>query len=222
VHDYHLLLLPSFILRKLRTASVGLFLHTPFPASEVFRTLPVRDELLRGMLNADLVGFHLFEYARSFLTCCKRMLGLEHEFAPGGFLAVRDGKRTVYVQASHVGIEPETLAPFLRTVDHAGLPPGLEGHAELCEALGSGRALIGGIDECERLRGITLKLLAFEQLLDANPEWRGKVSLVQLGQRAGAHASCAGLGCCVCVCSACACACACVRACACACACACA
>lgn len=61
VHDYHLLLLPSFILRKLRTASVGLFLHTPFPSSELFRTIPVRDELLRGMLNADLVGFHLFE-----------------------------------------------------------------------------------------------------------------------------------------------------------------
>jgi len=180
VHDYHLLLLPSFILRKLRTASVGLFLHTPFPSSEVFRTIPVRDELLRGMLNADLIGFHLFEYARSFLTCCKRMLGLEHEFVPGGFLAVRDQKRVVYVQASHVGIEPDSLAPHLRPVDAAGLPPGLEGHAELHAALDSGKALIGGIDECERLRGITLKLLAFEQLLESSEEWRGKVCLLQL------------------------------------------
>ena len=68
VHDYHLLLLPSYILRKLRTARVGLFLHTPFPSSEIFRTIPVRDELLRGMLNADLIGFHIFEYARRLVN----------------------------------------------------------------------------------------------------------------------------------------------------------
>ena len=62
VHDYHLLLLPSYILRRHRTAQIGLFLHSPFPASDVFRTIAVRDELLRAMLNADLVGFLLFEY----------------------------------------------------------------------------------------------------------------------------------------------------------------
>lgn len=61
VHDYHLLLLPSYILRKLRTARVGLFLHTPFPSSEIFRTIPVRDELLRGMLNADLIGLRGYD-----------------------------------------------------------------------------------------------------------------------------------------------------------------
>ena len=57
VHGFHLLLLPSFLTRVLRTARVGLFLHTPFPSSEIFRTLPFREDLLRGMLNADKVGF---------------------------------------------------------------------------------------------------------------------------------------------------------------------
>ena len=61
VHDYHLLLLPSYILRRHRTAHIGLFLHSPFPASDVFRTIAVRDELLRAMLNSDLIGFLLFE-----------------------------------------------------------------------------------------------------------------------------------------------------------------
>jgi trehalose 6-phosphate synthase/phosphatase len=88
----------SCVSGQLRTARVGLFLHTPFPSSEIFRTIPVRDELLRGMLNADLIGFHIFEYARHFLTCCKRMLGLEFEFHAGGFLGVRDAKREVLVQ----------------------------------------------------------------------------------------------------------------------------
>lgn len=55
VHGFHLLLLPSFLSRVLRTARVGLFLHTPFPSSEIFRTLPFREDLLRGMLNADQV-----------------------------------------------------------------------------------------------------------------------------------------------------------------------
>ena len=61
VHDYHLLLLPSYILRRHRTAHIGLFLHSPFPASDIFRTIAVRDELLRAMLNSDLIGFLLFE-----------------------------------------------------------------------------------------------------------------------------------------------------------------
>ncbi|KAJ0389080.1 hypothetical protein P43SY_011478 [Pythium insidiosum] len=62
VQDYHLLLMPSYIIRKARNANIGLFLHVPFPSSEVFRTLSARKEILRGMLNADHIGFHLFEY----------------------------------------------------------------------------------------------------------------------------------------------------------------
>jgi len=116
-HDYHLLLLPSYTLRHLRTATVGLFLHTPFPSSEIFRTICVRDELLRGMINADVVGFHLFEYARHFLTCCKRQMGLDlKEQKIGGtsgtgdvFLTVKDNERTVVVVISHAGIEPAML-----------------------------------------------------------------------------------------------------------------
>lgn len=63
IHDYHLLLVPSYLARHLKAAlNVGLFLHAPFPSSEVFRTLSRRKELLGGMLNADHIGFHLFEY----------------------------------------------------------------------------------------------------------------------------------------------------------------
>ena len=109
VHDYHLLLLPSYILRRHRTAHIGLYLHSPFPASDVFRTIAVRDELMRAMLNADLIGFLLFEYARNFLTCCKRMLGLEYEFKRGGFLGVEYGGRHVMVQVSTFGVSPPLL-----------------------------------------------------------------------------------------------------------------
>lgn len=62
---------------------VGWFLHTPFPSSEIYRTLPVREEVLRSVLGADLIGFHTYDYARHFISSCTRILGLE-----GGFLAV--------------------------------------------------------------------------------------------------------------------------------------
>ena len=59
------------------THQVGFFLHTPFPSSEIYRTLPVREELLRAVLRADLIGFHTYDYARHFVSACTRILGLE-------------------------------------------------------------------------------------------------------------------------------------------------
>ena len=59
---------------------VGWFLHTPFPSSEMYRTLPVREELLRAVLKADLIGFHTYDYARHFVSACTRILGLEVQY----------------------------------------------------------------------------------------------------------------------------------------------
>ena len=56
---------------------VGWFLHTPFPSSEIYRTLPVREEVLRAVLRADLIGFHTYDYARHFVSAGTRILGLE-------------------------------------------------------------------------------------------------------------------------------------------------
>eukprot|EP00501_MAST-03F_sp_TOSAG23-6_P001724 GSMAST32.ASY1.ANO1.1798.1 assembled CDS len=69
IQDIHFLVLPSFVARKLPKSNIGLYLYSPFPSSEIFRTLSVRDKLLRGMLNADHLGFPLFEYTRHFLAC---------------------------------------------------------------------------------------------------------------------------------------------------------
>ncbi|KAI6029859.1 glycosyltransferase family 20 protein [Pisolithus microcarpus 441] len=81
VHDYHLLLVP----RLLRVAMgergtdliIGLFVHTPFPSSEVFRCLPRRKEILEGMLGANLVCFQTYSYSRHFLSTCVRVCGHE-------------------------------------------------------------------------------------------------------------------------------------------------
>lgn len=78
VHDYHLMLLPAMLRKavgdRVKNLKIGFFLHTPFPSSEIYRILPVRKEILQNVLEADLLGFHTFDYARHFLSSCTRIL----------------------------------------------------------------------------------------------------------------------------------------------------
>ena len=80
VHDYQLMLLPDLIKSQRPDVSVGFFLHIPFPSYEVFRTIPWREEILRGLLGADLLGFHTYDYERHFLSSVSRILGLPVSF----------------------------------------------------------------------------------------------------------------------------------------------
>src|SRR5690606_18068287 len=74
VHDYQLMLVPQMLREQLPEARIGFFLHIPFPSSEVFLTLPWREEVMRGMLGADLIGFHTVNYTRHFITSMLRLL----------------------------------------------------------------------------------------------------------------------------------------------------
>lgn len=78
VHDYHLMLLPEMLREEIgdtkKNVKIGFFLHTPFPSSEIYRILPVRNELLLGVLHCDLIGFHTYDYTRHFLSSCSRLL----------------------------------------------------------------------------------------------------------------------------------------------------
>lgn len=179
IHGYELLILPSFLARRLASQSrkmeVGLFLHCPFPSSEIFRTISVRDELLRGMLNADHIGFHLYEYARHFLTCCRRILKLRYT-NEGGNLSIDNQGRKVEVSVCHAGIEPE----FIRLrVRHPELP-------KICSSILSqvgsvdGKIVVVALDRLETLRGVSLKLLAWEKLLQTHKDLRSKVCLIQV------------------------------------------
>ncbi|HEY9014932.1 MAG TPA: trehalose-6-phosphate synthase, partial [Gemmatimonadales bacterium] len=76
VHDYQLLLVPELVRQRLPEARIGFFLHIPFPSEEIFRTLPERDRLLRGLLGADLIGFHTPTYLRHFAASLTQILGV--------------------------------------------------------------------------------------------------------------------------------------------------
>ncbi|XP_031488326.1 alpha,alpha-trehalose-phosphate synthase [UDP-forming] 1-like isoform X4 [Nymphaea colorata] len=167
-HDYHLMFLPKYLKERNSQMKVGWFLHTPFPSSEIHRTLPSRSELLRSVLAADLVGFHTYDYARHFVSACTRILGLEG--TPQG---VEDQGKLTRVAAFPIGIDPER---FIRALE---LPPVQEHIRELKERF-AGRKVMLGVDRLDMIKGIPQKILAFEKFLEENPHWRDKVVLLQI------------------------------------------
>ncbi|RHY11204.1 hypothetical protein DYB25_000190 [Aphanomyces astaci] len=182
VHGLHLLVAPSFLSRRLPYVNVGLFLHTPFPSSEIFRTLSVRADLLRGMLSADHIGFHLYEHARHFLTSCRRILGLKYNAQAGGYIGVEYNGRMVAITISHIGIEP----PF---VDRLSVKDQVLHETARLRALYGAKKIVVGVDQVERLKGITLKMLSLEQFFRTNPAYRDTVQVVQIGIVDGADTS---------------------------------
>ncbi|XAR50158.1 Alpha,alpha-trehalose-phosphate synthase (UDP-forming) [Bertholletia excelsa] len=172
IHDYHLMILPSFLRRRYNRVKAGFFLHSPFPSAEIYRTLPVRDEILKALLNADLVGFQTYDYARHFLSCCSRILGLEYE-AKWGYLGVEYFGRTIYIKILPVGIHMGWLKSALSL--HASSLRVKEIQKEF-----KGKKLILGIDDMDIFKGVSLKLQALEELLKQHRNWVGKLVLVQI------------------------------------------
>ncbi|KAJ1666495.1 Trehalose-6-P synthase/phosphatase complex synthase subunit [Coemansia sp. RSA 1813] len=173
IHDYHLMLMP-LMLRKLlderglKNVKIGWFLHTPFPSSELYRILPVRKEILEGVLAADLLGFHTYDYARHFLSSCARILGLQT--TPD---VVETDSRMVHVGTFPIGIDPTKFAEALETVD-------VKKRLGEFEEKFKGSKVIVGVDRLDYIKGVPQKLLAFEQFLSEFPEFVGKVVLVQV------------------------------------------
>jgi len=172
VHDYHLMLLPAMLREEMgdrvKNVKIGFFLHTPFPSSEIYRVLPVRKEILEGVLHCDLLGFHTFDYARHFLSSCSRILGLIT--TPNG---VEFKGRLRTVGAYPIGIDPEKFEEGLTKQSVK------ERIAEL-EKKFQGVKLIVGVDRLDYIKGVPQKLHALEVFLNEHPEWVGKVVLVQV------------------------------------------
>ncbi|GFZ21264.1 trehalose-phosphatase/synthase 9 [Actinidia rufa] len=150
VHDYHLMALPTFLRKRYNRVKLGFFLHSPFPSSEIYRTLPVRDEILKGLLNCDLIGFQTFDYARHFLSCCSRMLGLDYE-SKRGHIGLDYFGRTVYIKILPVGIHMGRLESVL------DLPSTAIRVREIQEQF-QGKKLILGIDDMDIFKGAQEKM----------------------------------------------------------------
>ncbi|KAI9707200.1 MAG: Trehalose-6-P synthase/phosphatase complex synthase subunit [Candelina mexicana] len=172
VHDYHLMLLPAMLREEIgnskKNIKIGFFLHTPFPSSEIYRILPVRNDILLGVLHCDLLGFHTYDYARHFLSSCSRILGLAT--TPNG---VEFQGKIVTVGAFPIGIDPEKFTEGLKK-------PKVQERIATLERKFQGVKLMVGVDRLDYIKGVPQKLHALEVFLTEHPEWIGKVVLVQV------------------------------------------
>ncbi|CAN8312348.1 unnamed protein product [Cochlearia groenlandica] len=167
-HDYHLMFLPQYLKEHNNKIKVGWFLHSPFPSSEVYKTLPSRSELLRSILTADLLGFHTYDFARHFLSTCTRILGAE-----GTHEGVVYQGRVTRVAVFPIGIDPER---FINTCELSEVKQQMKEFKEKF----AGKKVILGVDRLDTIKGIPQKFLGFEKFLEENPNWRDKVVLVQI------------------------------------------
>ncbi|KAF8975913.1 threalose-6-phosphate phosphatase [Entomortierella lignicola] len=168
IHDYHLLLVPHMVRQKLPSAAIGVFIHAPFPSSEIFRCLPKRVEILNGLLGANQVGFQTYSYARHFISCCTRVNG--YESTPRGVDAMGS---TVWVGTFPIGIDAER-------VERQRKAPGVLPKMDAIRKTYKGKRIIVGRDKLDLVKGVQQKLQAFEKFLNDYPEMQGEVVLIQV------------------------------------------
>jgi trehalose 6-phosphate synthase len=167
VHDYHLFLLGQKLRERGHEGPIGLFSHVPFPSPDLFYVLPWAEEVLIALLDLDLIGFHTPAYAANFRSCVASIPGTRV-----GDDVVEYRTRRTRIGAFPIGIIPQQFQASATTA------PAQEA-ANLMRAIAPNR-LVLGVDRLDYTKGIPERLSGFARLLELYPEWRRKVSLVQI------------------------------------------
>ncbi len=170
IHDYHLFLLPELIRKDFPNAQIGFFLHIPFPSYEIFRLIPKSWslQLLKGLLGADLIGFHTTDYVQHFLKSVMRITGYE-----SGGRTIKTGDRLIRVDAFPISIDYEKFNDAFAGELTKSYRQKMKNH------LGSEK-IIFSVDRLDYSKGLMHRLLGFETFLTENPEWHTKVKLVMV------------------------------------------
>ena len=168
IHDYQLMLLPGMIRESRPEATIGFFLHIPFPSFEVFRLLhrPWKEKIVQGLLGADLIGFHTHEYVQHFLTTVQMVKGYDHQFR-----SIMLPDRLLKAEMFPLGID------FEKFHNAAQLPEVVE-QQRIIDNNFPDKKIIFSVDRLDYTKGVTHRLLGFERFLELHPEWREKVIFI--------------------------------------------
>lgn len=168
VHDYQLLALPALVRAALPEATIGFFLHIPFPSYEIFRLLPTdwKRQILLGMLGADLIGFHTHDYVQHFMQSVKMVLKGDSQF------------NTIYIDNRMVRAELFPIAIDYHKFRQAIQTPAVQEIRKSFEARYHPKKIIFSVDRLDYTKGLNYRLQAFEQFLEQFPEWQEKLVFV--------------------------------------------
>lgn len=168
IHDYQLMLLPQLVREKKPNSSIGFFLHIPFPSFEIFRLLPNRAAVLRGMLGADLIGFHTYSYVRHFLSSTLRILGHKDNL---GLLNI--DHRIIRADAFPIGIDYPKFAAAHKKMS-------VKKMIQELRKIHKGQQIILSLDRLDYSKGMLERLKAYDYFLAHNPKYVGKVVMIMI------------------------------------------
>src|SRR5262249_19836581 len=151
VHDYQLALVPAMVRGLLPQARIGFFLHIPFPAADVFRILPWREEILRGLLGADLIGFHTASYAYNFSYAVAQILGLET--TPD---TISHDLRTIRVGSYPISIDSAHFERLARTEE-------VQNEVLRIREQARGKCIVLGVDRLDYTKGMIRRLMSIDR-----------------------------------------------------------
>lgn len=167
VQDYHLMLLPALLRAKMPGATIGFFLHIPFPDFETFRMLPWRRQILEGLLGADLIGFHTYDYVRHFLTSCGRIAGLDNHIG-----SIWVDQHLVQADVFPLGIDYDRFKMGARSEEVRKMEA-----SPIVKHSHEGSKTMLSVERLDYSKGIPDRLRAFDAFLERYPEWIGRVHL---------------------------------------------
>lgn len=168
IHDFHFMLLPEMLRAGNPSLKIGFFLHTPFPSFEIFRQLPVRDALLKAMIQCDLIGFHEHSYLRHFSITLKSQLGIDSTF-----FKARIGAHTLQMGVYPISIDTAGMK------EKAASDEVTKQTREYHESIRS-KFMILGVDRLDYTKGLELKLEGIRRALEKYPELRGQLNFLQV------------------------------------------
>ncbi|MDD2797039.1 MAG: bifunctional alpha,alpha-trehalose-phosphate synthase (UDP-forming)/trehalose-phosphatase [Bacteroidales bacterium] len=165
IHDYQLMLVPEMLRKRVPDATIGFFLHIPFPSFEIFRLLPRkwRESIIHGLLGADIVGFHTHDYTQNFIKSVKRTTGFEcHQNI------IYTPNKLVKADAFPIGIDYQKF-------HDACTNKLVKSEKQKIKKNLAHFKLIFSVDRLDYSKGLLLKLQGFENFLEKYPEWHSKV-----------------------------------------------
>ena len=173
INDDHLMLIPNSLLTKNTNARVGIYFHMAFPSSDVMKTFPYHQEILKSILLCDVIGFHVFQFARNFLTACKRLFGIFYEIKVGGFITLNYLGRHILIRIMHAGIDLDYIKTTVQKTEFSY-------HVDNFRSMIGDKFCFVSVDHPNESSGIYFKLEAYKRFLEKFPSLRNNVILLQV------------------------------------------
>ena len=173
INDVHLMLIPNYLLTRNPNARVGIYFHMAFPSSDVMKTFPYHQEILKSILLCDVIGFHVFQFARNFLTACKRLFGIFYEIKIGGFITLNYLGRHILIRIMHAGIDLDYIKSTIHKKEFST-------HLENFKSMIGDKFCFVSVDLPYESSGLFFKIEAYKRFLEKSPLLRDKVILLQV------------------------------------------